>query len=335
MPLTLSSKALTPLTAQCLFRSDERVAVHDHVARELADHSLRWRRGAPDAVMHKGRTEHLHVYMLKYGAEVEVTPHPFDDFCLVHTSLVGGLEIETDGQRLYIAEGRSAVLPARQSMRLHWQPGTAQLIVRVPHALLREVTGMQPDQAVDIGPGQVLPREHTALWDLHTEALLGAMSLTADTPMRAAWLTHFERSVAMFVAAQARTAQGSGQPTEAPVPVDHGTVAGGSRQAQRIDAVMHYIDSHIGAPISLEDLARAGNMSVRTLHQLCAQVHDLSPMAWVRERRLQAARRYLRLHPQATVTDTALRFGFAHAGRFASYYKARFGEMPSQTQARA
>jgi len=333
MPLTLSSKALSPLTAQCLFRSDERVAVHDHVARELADHSLRWRRGAPDAVMHKGRTEHLHVYMLKYGAEVEVTPHPFDDFCLVHTSLVGGLEVETEGQRLYIAEGRSAVLPARRGVRLHWQPGTAQLIVRVPHNLLREVTGMQPDQPVDIGPGHVLPREHTALWDLHTEALLGAMSLTADTPMRAAWLTHFERSVAMFVAAQARTA-GSAPAAEPPA-AERGTAPGGSRQSQRIEAVMHYIDTHLGAPISLEDLARAGNMSVRTLHELCAQVHNLSPMAWVRERRLQAARSHLALHPQATVTETALRFGFGHAGRFASYYKARFGEVPSQTQARA
>lgn len=332
MPLTLSSKALTPLTAQCLFRSDERVAVHDHVARELADHSLRWRRGAPDAVMHKGRTEHLHVYMLKYGAEVEVTPHPFDDFCLVHTSLVGGLEIETGDQRLYIAEGRSAVLPARRSVRLHWQPGTSQLIVRVPHTLLREVTGMPADQPVDIGPGHVLPREHTALWDLHTEALLGAMSLTADTPMRAAWLTHFERSVAMFVAAQARMAGSAPAQAPAPAPVP---MPAGSRPSQRIEALMDYIDAHIGAPISLEDLARAGHMSVRTLHQLCAQAHDLSPMAWVRERRLQAARSYLRLHPQATITDTALRFGFAHAGRFASYYKARFGEVPSQTQERA
>ena len=50
---------------------------------------------------------------------------------------------------------------------------------------------------------------------------------------------------------------------------------------------------------------------------------------------LDAARRHLQLHPGATVGDTALAFGFGHAGRFSHYYEARFGELPSETSARA
>jgi transcriptional regulator GlxA family with amidase domain len=35
------------------------------------------------------------------------------------------------------------------------------------------------------------------------------------------------------------------------------------------------------------------------------------------------------------VTEAALAFGFAHFGRFAQAYAARFGEKPSQTVKRA
>jgi AraC-like DNA-binding protein len=34
---------------------------------------------------------------------------------------------------------------------------------------------------------------------------------------------------------------------------------------------------------------------------------------------------------QASITDIAYRFGFTHLGRFAAYYKKRFGVSPSAT----
>ena len=86
------SSALTPLYRNCLFRSDVRVEAHEQVARELVDHALRWKQGAPAAAMYKGEASRLKMYLLQYGAEVEVTPGPFDDFVLVHTSLAGGAE---------------------------------------------------------------------------------------------------------------------------------------------------------------------------------------------------------------------------------------------------
>lgn len=324
MAPTLHHDALTPLMTNCLFRSDVRVTVHDQVARELSDHSLRWRRGAPDAAMYKGQTDHLHVYLLRYGAEVEVTPKPFNGFSLVHTSLAGGVEIESDGHRLYVAEGHSAVVSPQRDVRLHWQPGTVQLIVRVPHALVREVTGMHEDEAVQLAPGCVVPREHTGLWNLQTAALLNALALPEGSPMRAAWLTNFERSVAMFLVAQS-------QEPPAARPVDRAGPPIGSLQARRIEAVRAYIDAHLAAPIALEDLARAGTMSVRTLNHVCDTVYGVSPMTWVRHRRLDAANSHLKLHPGASIAETAQRVGFGHVGRFASYYKARFGELPSQT----
>lgn len=329
-PLTSPHK-LAPLLSHCVFQSGERLDVHAQVAHELSDHALRWRRGEPDAAMHKGQTDHLHAYLLRYGAEVEVRPHLFRDFSLVHTTLAGGMEIEVDGQHLYLGQGRSAVLSPSRELRLHWQPGTLQLIVRVPHALVREVSGMPPSAPVDLGPCQVFTQQHATLWNLQAEALLGALSLPPDSPMRAAWLTHFERSVATFVLGQA----GGRSPQAATGSADPIVVPSGPPPARQLDAVIDYVDAHLAAPLSLEDLARAGGMSVRALHQKCADAYGVPPMTWLRQRRLDAARRHLLLNPEVNVADTALAVGFCHVGRFASYYRERFGELPSQTQAHA
>ena len=58
-------------------------------------------------------------------------------------------------------------------------------------------------------------------------------------------------------------------------------------------------------------------------------------MGFLRRRRLEAARRDLAsAEPgSVTVTDVALRFGFAHLGRFAGSYFETFGELPSQALA--
>ncbi|MNR39034.1 HTH-type transcriptional activator RhaS [compost metagenome] len=56
-------------------------------------------------------------------------------------------------------------------------------------------------------------------------------------------------------------------------------------------------------------------------------------MAWLRLQRLDAARAQLRRGDAHSIAEVALRCGFAHLGRFSAYYRERFGELPSETQA--
>jgi tRNA A37 threonylcarbamoyladenosine synthetase subunit TsaC/SUA5/YrdC len=53
----------------------------------------------------------------------------------------------------------TVVLAPRRKLRLHWLEGTRQLILRVPHTLLREVAGQEPEQPLRLAPGFLLPRE--------------------------------------------------------------------------------------------------------------------------------------------------------------------------------
>lgn len=95
-----------------------------------------------------------------------------------------------------------------------------------------------------------------------------------------------------------------------------------------------YLDAHAADPIQIADLARVTGVGVRAL-QLGFQKHrGCTPMAFLRERRLRRARETLLTDPRRTVTEVAHDAGFAHLGRFAVEYRARFGESPSETRAR-
>ncbi|AQV95810.1 AraC family transcriptional regulator [Cupriavidus necator] len=335
MPLSPRTPALSALYDNPLFRSDVRVEAHDHVARELTDHVLRWKPGAPDVAMFKGELNRVKIYALRYGAEVEISARPFEDFSLVHTSLGAGAEIESDGHRLWVAEGRTAVLAPKERIRLRWSPGNQQMIVRVPHTLLHEAAGREGVDHVDLAPGVLLPRELEPQWDLIAHSLLNVLSCSRDSAVHANWVDHLERSLALFLLLHqpVGTATQPLPPQLASVPGQGEGIAAG-RGMRQMDAVMAYIESHLCAPVALEDLARAAGVSFRTLNAVCHRHHGISPMELLRNIRLDAVRTRLLLDPGASITETALALGFGHLGRFAAYYAARFNELPSDTQKR-
>jgi AraC-like DNA-binding protein len=95
-----------------------------------------------------------------------------------------------------------------------------------------------------------------------------------------------------------------------------------------------FIDRNLADPITVDDIARAAGVSVRTLQNLFAQQLGQTPTSYLKHERLDRARSDLADAPEGsgiTVTDTALRWGFTHLGRFATAYRSRFGESPSQT----
>lgn len=109
---------------------------------------------------------------------------------------------------------------------------------------------------------------------------------------------------------------------------------GGSRRmpasiARVVDAIEH-------DPMQVRtaaDAARLAHLSLRALEKGFARDVGVSPMAYVRQVRLARARADLQTaDPEVdTVTSVALRWGFGHAGRFATLYRERYGEPPSST----
>jgi AraC-like DNA-binding protein len=96
-----------------------------------------------------------------------------------------------------------------------------------------------------------------------------------------------------------------------------------------------YLDAHAADPIQLADLARITGVGVRALQLGFQRYRECTPMTFLRERRLRLARQSILTDPGLTVTHVALACGYAHVGRFAMHYRARFGESPSETRERS
>ena len=97
-----------------------------------------------------------------------------------------------------------------------------------------------------------------------------------------------------------------------------------------------YIEDHYGDTIRMEDLCRFAGVSLRTLQRSFAEYFQVSPLEYIKKRRLNAARLDLVADdsPLHTVTEIALDNGFTHLGRFSVNYRELFGESPSETLAR-
>lgn len=97
--------------------------------------------------------------------------------------------------------------------------------------------------------------------------------------------------------------------------------------------VVDAIHTEPDRPFTAAALAEIGGMSVRSLQEGFRRHVGAPPMAYLQQIRLARARTALREADSAatTVASVANRWGFAHLGRFASAYRAAFGESPSET----
>jgi AraC-like DNA-binding protein len=94
-----------------------------------------------------------------------------------------------------------------------------------------------------------------------------------------------------------------------------------------------YIEDHVDADITLGDIAAALCLTPRAVQYMFRRQLDCTPMEYVRRVRLHHAHRDLVMADPAhsTVASIAHRWGFAHSGRFAVFYRQTYGRDPSET----
>jgi AraC-like DNA-binding protein len=94
-----------------------------------------------------------------------------------------------------------------------------------------------------------------------------------------------------------------------------------------------FIDDHAHTDISLTDIARAVHVTPRTLQYTFRKYRDCTPMAYVRRVRLHHAHLDLVAGDRMTTTVgyIAAKWGFVNIGRFAVYYRERYGQSPHVT----
>lgn len=267
----------------------------------------------------------LGVLSSAYGAAVEICCSPPVGMVTVNFVLGGTMLIEDGGRSTVADAGHPAVFGFHEDLRMRWSPGLAQLMLTIDKPRLERHLQALLDE----------PVRRPLRFDSPVDLTGGGQGLAA--------------AVLTLRRALARCGQ-AGPPPVLAAEIEHGILTGlllGQRHnyteaifsvralppPRVIRRVVELIDSARETAFTVADLAVFAGVSERSLHSAFRRQFGISPMSYVRRRRLEQAHdELLRLDPGgARVTDVALRHGFTHTGRFAALYRARFGESPSTT----
>jgi len=262
-----------------------------------------------------------------YGPAVEIGCAPPIPLVTVNFVVGGTMRIESGGTTTVADDDHAAAFCFHEDVAMTWTPGMRQLMLTIEKPLIERY-----------------------LQDLLNEPLRGPLRFAPEIGLRDGGGPGVVAAVRTLTRALERCGKAGPSPVLA-AELQHGVLAAlllGHRHnhtdaifsARALPAprvvrrVVELIDAAPGAALTVADLAVCAGVSERSLHAAFRRQLGTSPMAYVRRRRLEHAHDdLLRLDPASgvKVTDVALRYGFAHTGRFAAAYRARFGEPPSAT----
>lgn len=249
------------------------------------------------------------------------------DFYLIHTPVQGRAQVTSRGRSVALRAGESAIYSTRAASLLELEPGCDRLMIRLDREVVERVAGAvlghPPSRPIEFAPHlQGGSTAYLRWWGLvqHVLAELARDAHAWDAPlvrssleqMLAATLLQYQPNDAL---------PGSGfTPTAATPP-------------RRVRRVMDWIAAHAHEPVTLDDVAAIAGCGLSALYAGFRDTLGTTPMAYLRDIRLERVRAELRAADPAAcrVTEVATRWGFFHFGRFAGAYKRRFGELPRDT----
>lgn len=269
------------------------------------------------------------LHYVDYGAAVRITPGELNSFYLVQVPIAGRARITCGGETIVSTPRIAAVPNATEHLDMVWDAGSPHLVVYLPRTAI--------DRAIEslTGRAPVSPVRFTLAMDLESAAARRWLSLVdvlkadaegGDAPLHAAVRAQIEDAIMLaFVTMQPSNYTGL---------VMSGTLTPAPRAVRR---AMELCDDAPDVTWTVSDLAAASGVSVRALQVGFRTYVGMTPLQYLRDVRLLRAREELQQETDVTrsVTDTAFRWGFSNVGRFAHEYRARFGELPSETVTRA
>ncbi|WP_397476051.1 AraC family transcriptional regulator [Pusillimonas sp.] len=311
-----------------LFASEDADEVRTRVAQLLNDHVLEPRGSMLAARLNGVQADALGLWMLEYGDAVTVEEtRPNGDFVLVQLPLSGSVTVECEEGAWTVAPGSGLIMPSNVPHRLEWEAGACQIILKAPLARLileyGKLTGRNPSEPLRFHRRIALESSDGEQWS----SLMRYFCEQAAHPSSLGWLKARiaeETLMRHLLCAQSISLH------------EHYLGDEGLQAPKRLQRAQEYMRANLHEDISLDDIARHSGAGVRTLSRMCRTSYGVSPMQLLRDMRLDKVRLDLLNAPvDGGVSEVALRWGFAHLGRFAAAYRSRFGEAPHETLAAA
>lgn len=312
-----------------MLQSDDVDEVRARVADVFKPHRLTptGQSRALHSCMHHARWGNLSLNLLDYGGGVSIEPGPLEHFFLLQIPLRGDAEIECGATRFVSSPGTASLISPTLSLKMRWGDACPQVILRIEREVMERHAqrhfGDDRRAPVEFEPAFSLSSSQGTCLAQMLPILAGAIA-TDTHPLRHPLAFEQLESTLLNLLLH-------GQPNSARNGTRHLPMALAPFYVRRVE---EYIRAHLDEPLTIERLAELAGVSPSTLFAGFRNRHGITPMGFVRQLRLQHVREELLADDTqglASVTDVALKWGFAHLGRFAIEYKRAFGESPSAT----
>ena len=293
-----------------LLRSHEAAKVGQHLSQFLVSTKVT----SADAFTRPARVAGVRigafsVALVELGAPASIEAVSQGDYALMTLCLHGWAQMEVDGRVIPLLANHGLLGLPHGVVRATFSGDCVRLVVRIESRLI-ERRSLFSTARFELSDPAIEP----FLEQVHSILSSRAMIAAIDNEPRVR-----ERVEALLAELLQRTCL--------PAIAENAGLPIASRDVRRAEA---YIRSNVSRNIRLEDIARAAGVSVRTLQTSFKRDRHVTPMQYLRNLRLDAARE--RLLAGTAVSEAALDTGFSHQGRFAHYYRRRFGHSPSSTR---
>ncbi|WP_420368433.1 helix-turn-helix domain-containing protein [Curtobacterium sp. L1-20] len=240
-----------------------------------------------------------------------------DDQFLVAWMRGGSSTITFDGESVALEPGVPVVLPFAATYQLHHRD-IALNLVHLDRDFVRAVTG-EDDFAFE-----ALRRPSAEGMRAWQSVVHGYSSTWLDVDHGMTSTIRRDIAEAFVTAAVAAFPQRNRW---------RSSVTGTGPEHERLRRALEYVHAHAREPIGTPEIAAAAGLSPRGLQQSLRRHLDQTPGDLLRGVRLDGARTELVRGDRdgTSVADVARAWGFGHLGRFSATYRARFGELPSES----
>lgn len=280
----------------------------------------------PNASMYSAQVGQIIATRFCYGVPVSLSSFdPDDGKVLVLTTLRGGVRHGVD-RRNWAHTGAGESFVADCSRTDYWLDGDGdhlQLNLTIPHETLVETAlrwfGIVPDDR--LWKSKLKFGGVGSAWIALMDYMIKAIAEMTDDSKKDHVAKHLEQMICVELLRN--------WASHAQYEIWQGTCWAAPGYVRRAES---FIEANARAAPTLTEVAQASGVSVRALSAGFRRFRNTTPNAFLREQRLQGARRdLLASKGQRTVSDVASAWGYVNFSLFARAYKKRFGELPSKT----
>ncbi|QJI37745.1 MULTISPECIES: AraC family transcriptional regulator [unclassified Pseudomonas] len=302
--------------SQIFDRADAYV-VSDYVNQHVGSHRIRLPpKGRPQASISHRTFSSLDLCRISYGAPVRVTSVALQTIYHLQILLNGHCRSAARGEEQVFGPGEILLINPDDPVDLTYSADCEKFIIKLPVRLLENACLEQhwtlPQDGIRFAATRHVLTEMGGFLPL-----LGLICHEAENAAEPELQGLYERVVANKLLALL----GSNVLRVMPRPDQRGG----------FEAVREFIEEHLTADISIEQLMAIAKVSERSLYTLFERQVGVSPRDYIRQRKLERVHAVLLRGSARSVTEVALDHGFVHLGRFSEAYRKRFGELPSYT----